>query len=1191
MYLKKVIMHGFKSFADKTEIIFEDDITAIVGPNGSGKSNVSDAIKWVLGEQSAKSLRGERMQDIIFSGTSSRNALGFAEVTLVFNNEEKIIPIEYSEVSITRRMFRSGESEFYINKSACRLKDIRELLMDTGLGKDGYSIIEQGRIDKILSEKSEDRRYIFEEAAGIVKYRSRKMETERKLERTKDNLLRIEDLTSEIKRQYERLKKSSQKAIEYKRLYNELKYIEINIYNIDKKSYLEKINNKKNILKNKQLDLEKLKEELKDKSNTFNRLESYLSKLKKNLDKKQLELFNLSNKKIKNENEVRLLEERLKFEVQEIDKIKENIKSLEESKKEKEDDLEKTKEELVNYNIKFNNIKDEIGQINDKIQEINDVSDDKNKVLNNLDLKLKKLYNMELEYSTEIRSSENIDKNIGERLEKIDFDIEKLRESIEELRSKIKVKKISLQDKKDENKKIKDEIKLLKDQKDLNEKNIDELYERLKNKDISFKNNLSSYNIYKNMEDDYDGYYKGVKNLLLAIDNRKISKDGFIGVVADLIKVEDKYATAINTTLGGSIQNVVTRKDKDAQRMIEYLKKFNLGRVTFLPLSSIKGRSININLNKYNLEDYGVLGIASDLVEYDKDYDNLILYLLGRTLVVNNLDNGLKLSKDTGYSHRIVTLEGDLLNPGGSITGGSYRNKNLNLINRRNKIEKLKKNIKKEKEELKKINIKYRQEKEMNKKIIQDLNFKLELTKELDLELIKIENNISILQNEYDRNQNELNNLKTEKEMLDKEVINTINNKKENISLLYKLKNEKKEIDKKVYVLKDHLNKISIKKGRLNEEKNIVNIKLNDYQNKLNLFNDNIEKLSKEIKNIDKKISVNKEDISSSSLNIEYITRQKHDLAILLEDIKYKSCKLEENISKLEDEYNRDIFKLEKLKDNLSKINKDVNDRTNNINSIELEISKLNILLDNIVQKFNEKYNIEDKNLNDFLKADIDYSKYKENSIIISKKIKKLGSVDLDSIKEFEEVKNRYEFLENQKNDLVESSQNLKKIIKDLEIEMEKKFLNSLNLINNNFKNIFKILFEGGVAELELEDKDNILESGILIKAQPPGKKLQNINLLSGGEKSLTAVALLFSILEMKPTPFCVLDEIDAALDEANIDRYTEYLKSLTKKTQFILITHRKTTMEISDSLYGVTMQNKGVSKLYSVKMKDYISK
>ncbi|TCU70619.1 condensin subunit Smc [Tissierella praeacuta] len=1187
MRLKKVEIQGFKSFADKTEIEIKDGIIAIVGPNGSGKSNISDAIRWVLGEQSVKNLRGSKMEDVIFAGTSKRKALGYSEVTITFDNKNGEIPLDYTEVAVTRRMFRSGESEYYINKNSCRLKDVRELFMDTGVGKDGYSIIGQGRIEEILSNRPEDRRSIFEEAAGIVKYKSKKEEAERKLEKTEANIIRIKDLIFELSNQLEILEAQAYKANCFTELYNRLKELEVNIFIKDIKKIniqIEEINTKNSILKDEFLKKTDKRQLIEDK---FNLLKESIDTLESKIEICRNKNLEIVNELDKNQNQLSIIGEKNKFYNKDLERLKEEKNNLNSRlkdiqitninlAKDKEIYQEEYNKLLEEYNEKTLELTKELKVLEERERYI---EDEKNNII--------KIYNKSSDKRSELNSiisfNENIEKRISQLNKEIGtMDIEKKinKDKYDELfnvENQLKQRLLDLENKLEKTKKMESD----------NMNALDIINKKINTSNMEIQSKLSSFRILKNMEEDYEGYYKGVKSLLKAAKGEVKLQEGLMGVVAELINVDEKFERAIDISLGSNSQNIVTRTEEDAKNIIEYLKRNKLGRVTFLPLNVIKGNTLNINLQ--DRKEFKIHGLGFELIEFNKKYENIFKFLLGRTIVIENIDYGIKFATKYNHAYRIVTLEGEVLNPGGSMTGGSYNTSGISIISRKSKIERLT-------EDIKKLN-------EIYERLEEERNILLDDQKDIKVRMVELEKTIkdteySIINtnNQKEKYMNEATRLeelikKAKKEIssLDIEINNYEDKKKELIEILSKLDEDSINQKEKIKNLTAKYNEEKL--IRENKVKILTDIKinLNSIDSKINNFHENLAKSQMEIEEINNLLKEKDELILFNENKIEEIINTK---AILDEEIKalnITESDTKNQLDKLISDKNKFMESFYSEQEQLKEINKLIMDIERDINSNEVKLARVSVQLENYHKKLADDYEL---SYEDALKYEIEIKNIQE-AIVEARKlkveIKELGTVNLSSIEEHKNLKERLDFILKQQKDLINAKENLKEVIKDIEDTMESQFLLNFKNINDNFKEIFKILFDGGQAELVIENNEDILNSGIEIKAQPPGKKLQSLTLLSGGEKSLTAVALLFAILKLKPSPFCILDEIDAALDEANISRYTNYLKTISDNTQFVLITHRKTTMEIADVLYGVSMEEEGISKLISVKLKDNI--
>lgn len=1181
MYLKRLELQGFKSFADKTILELMPGITTVIGPNGSGKSNISDAIRWVLGEQSMKSLRGTKSLDIIFAGTQNRKSLGFAEASLVFDNSDGALPIEYTEVTVTRKIYRSGETGYYINKVPCRLKDVLELFMDTGIGKDGYSIIGQGKIDEILSNKSEDRRHIFEEAAGIVKYRTRKQESEKKLEHTKLNLLRINDILTEIEGNLEPLQMQADKAKKYLNLREELKNIEIGlfVYNIEKyKQDLEKVVQ----------DIDVMQSQCNDEEGRLERVKILKEELKSSIDEITETIENMSN---------------IGFESQ---KQIEQLNS----------DINVAKTRIANNNENNDRYLKEIEEQNAKIQELKDEIEQKEAKKDNLKQNKEK-------FEKELNEKQAELDKLTEKLSSKELEIEGYKHTVEEntdkkyeLQSEINAQNINYQNFEKRQAQIKQEMQSTISELDgtrLNKEDIAKQFNEIENKKNKAQNSLnevakqreeanqkiksfeSNINILSSemrikesrlkflieTEKEKEGYIKSVKSLLKDCENIKELGKGMNGVLANIIEVPDNLQTAIEMCLGANLQNIVTETETDAKRLVEHLRKNNLGRASFLPISSVRGKK----LDKIKGNESGVIGIASDLVKYNKKYEQIILNLLGRTVIVDNMDTAIKVAKQNGYTFRIVTTEGDLINPSGAITGGSVAKKTVNILGRGKEIEKLEKEIKNLKQKIEKLeNDKQNYEESIEGILELSANLEKEL-QEIDItyatekqKVISINENIEKLEKRLNRLKEEQANLEKQKE----EAVSTkgdlqveTNKIVEQNEELSKIITEFAELNKDDQKYIDDLNfditnlKISVSsfdeseasiqeiQERINQELENAHTSIENKNTQIEQIKKDNEELEKSIQETLQKIEEVKESVNSSSSKIE--------------ELKKERAQKSEKLSKQEDEITAKFKVIEDLKGQLVKL--------------DVKKTKIEEDINGVINKMWEEYELTPNNAEQYQKPEnVALTQRRVNSL--RTEIRELGSVNVDSIEEYKNLKDRYDFMSEQRLDLENTMSKLRKVISDMTQIMKEQFKEKFKVINKNFGEVFAELFGGGKAELTLEDEENILECGIDITVQPPGKKLQNMMLLSGGEKAFTAIALLFAILKINPAPFCVLDEIEAALDDVNVFRYADYLKKFTDHTQFLVITHRKGTMEVADTVYGVTMEESGISKLLSMKLK-----
>ena len=1181
MYLKRLELQGFKSFADKTILEFKPGITSVIGPNGSGKSNISDAIRWVLGEQSMKSLRGAKSEDIIFAGTQSRKSLGFAEVSIVIDNSDAKLPIEYSEVTVTRKLYRNGETGYFINKTPCRLKDILELFMDTGIGKDGYSIIGQGKIDEILSNKSEDRRHIFEEAAGIVKYRTRKQESEKKMEQTKLNLLRINDILTEIEGNIEPLKAQSEKAKQYLNLREELKNIEVGLFVYNINTYKEKL---EQIIKDEEI----MTSQRNTENEKLTSIQSLKDSLKQELDEITTQIeqmqnigFESTNKIEKINSEIGISKERIQNNITNKERLESEIKELRIRIQELQEEEKQRQEKKANLFQNKEKFEEELKQKEKELAKLTKTLSDKEleieakkqKIETNTDKK----YEVLADINTQEANYENLEKrkktlkieleNIISELDSTRDNKQELSKKFYEIQSKRNIVSNNLQQETTEKESCMNKIKDF-------EEEINKLNYQMNMKDARHKFLLET-------EKEKEGYIKSVKELLLDCDKNSQLKKGMHGVLANLISVNKEYELAIEMCLGQALQNVVTETEEDAKKLVEHLRNNNLGRASFLPISSIRGKRIE-NVISNGMK--GVIGIASDLVKCDKKYSQIVLNLLGRTVVVEDMNIGISLAKMNNYSFRIVTLKGDVISSSGSITGGSVATKTVNILGRSREIEELEKEIKKLSKKIEEITLQKQKYLESITEVIEKV---AGLEKELqDIEIVYAAENqkmVSIEENIYKLEQRR-DKLKEEELSINKQKEESIKQKEEKEQEVEKLNSEIKSLSEEVeqfatvnkdnqkYI--DDLNfditnlKISVSsfiESEASIEEFVERIRQeilnnnNNIENKNNTLNQAIKEnaeLQTKIDNLNSEIEQIKAEVNNSSENIE----------------KLKQLRTEKNelLDKKEEEITNQFSILEGLKEQIVKM--------------DFKKTKLEQDIEQLINTLWDEYEITPNNAGEYKKPNNIAQAQKEVSSI-REKIKDLGSINIDSIEEYKKISERYDFMCEQRLDLENTVAKLRKVISEMTQTMEQQFKEKFEIINKNFNEVFIELFGGGKAELILTDEDNVLECGIDIRVQPTGKKLQNMMLLSGGEKAFTAIALLFAILKINPAPFCILDEIEAALDDVNVYRFAEYLKKFSQASQFLVITHRKGTMEVADTVYGVTMEENGISKLLSMKL------
>ena len=1179
MYFKRIDMHGFKSFAEPVSIEFHEGITCIVGPNGSGKSNISDAIRWVLGEQSPKMLRGGKMEEVIFAGTASRKSRGMAEVTLVIDNRTGILPIDYSEVAITRRMYRSGESEYSINNSQCRLRDIRELIMDTGIGVDGYSLIGQGKIADIVSNKPESRREIFEEAAGIVKYRTKKAESERKLEASNANLERVNDIVVEIESRIGGLKEDSKKASEYLILRDKYKELEINITlknieNIELKneyikddlaelaSQIEELKEDKAFIdtdiienRNRNEELGKLGNETRDK--LLLSVEKINCLVNQNqLNREKLGTIDKDNERLKEE--IAVVESKLEKESENAKELYVNKRKIDEELAVLEADLADRIKSYTEITTALSADAEEIDSQKSKIYELHSTISNKNSEINSL---------LSLQSTLEKRKSQILsERDAGDTLylELTDRYENSVREqqSLKDQFQKIEADNQELKQKYNED--VFKEKKLARD------------LEELK---ISIGQISTRKKMIEEMESSYEGYNNAVKFIM------KSNLPGINGVVAELIEVPRGFETAIETALGAALQNIVCEDDQSAQNGIGALKANKAGRLTFLPIKSMRDSNQNYDQRLKNAE--GFKGFGVECIKFNSKYQKIMEYLLGRVIIVDTLDHAVKLSKaGNGGGLRFVTLEGEVINSGGAITGGTFRNNTSNLLERKTEAKQLGEKL----VAMERSKVAGDQELEnLRTDILKGQDMIQQRDKEhreKELELLSKDNAITTMSQQ-------ISDLKFSDEKRQKELDNIENENKASEVMIDEIKvivqKSSQDIADIEHKTDSGLLKYEEKKAVLegiNEEITKARVAVGTTESQKN----HVDQLLARIDGYKKELA---EEKNNKERSIEALEQEKHNLLngdnSLESEIKTKESEKEA--------IERYLGEIQEEKETVSKYLNEITQKKEEMEGIlagyqtqkydlEIKQAKYETQLDSYKDKLWEEFEVSYLQAIDFKKKDFNLAAAVKESKEIKNRIKELGEVNVGAIKEYESVSERYEFLSEQRNDILSAMNSLKQIIDDMDKTIKQSFKESFDQIVLNFEGAFQELFGGGAAELRLEDENNPLECGIEIVAQPPGKKLQNINLMSGGEKTMTAIALMFAVLKAKPTPFCILDEVEAALDDANIDRFARYLTNFNN-IQFALVTHQKATMEYADVLYGVTMPEQGISKIISLKLGD----
>ncbi|MFR4405257.1 MAG: chromosome segregation protein SMC [Anaerovoracaceae bacterium] len=1176
MYFKKIGMHGFKSFAEPVNIEFSDGLTCIVGPNGSGKSNISDAIRWVLGEQSPKMLRGGKMEEVIFSGTSSRKSRGMAEVNLVIDNTDGSLPIDYKEISITRRMFKSGESEYYINGSQCRLRDIRELIMDTGIGVDGYSLIGQGKISDILSSKTESRREIFEEAAGIVMYRNKKAESERKLSSTNDNMDRVNDIIGEIEGRIGSLKEDSIKAKEYLKLKERYKELEINITlknieNIESKNrYIKEdiTELSRNIdgLKKNRSELERKSEEQEIRNAEIERdtedarkiLMETVDELNKAVNKEQVDRERLSAIA---ENESRLgkeiseLEDDILSETSRNEQLANELKETERKSLDAECAVKEKEENLKSITDEANVISESLNEQKNDIFEISGRISSGRAEIKSLEMLSETLEKRKESLISERNTGEDSNRENIDRLNRVKTERDGIKRSLEDDREKLTEGKSRLEDLKSEEQiKVKETeaLKLHEGRLTSRKKTIEE------------------------MENNYDGYNGAVKFVM------KSNLKGIHGVVADLIKVPQGYEIAVETALGAALQNIICEDDASAKRAITALKENNAGRMTFLPVSSVKERAHYDGKLK---SEKGFVGFGAECVDFDPKYEGIVNYLLGRVTIVEDMDSAIRMSKKS-REFRYVTKDGEVVNSAGAMTGGRYRNKTANILGRKAEITSLDEQIAEKRKACENTEDQIRSIRDEIKELTASLS-------ETEERVRRFENLVFEKEHEMKMIESMLSDIKSSGQRLEKELGSIESEKNNSLRMINEIREHISEDLEK-------LKEAELSSGKSAEKHDSKLREIEDLREDITKNRIESEKLKKQMENIADMVKLSEASLSgymqsADEKKKQLLTIRDERKEILenggnseeaIEEIRIKKRNLESTIERLASEKNLASEESKAISSEKEKLSQDLDSMQAQKYELEIKCAKNETQLDSHKNKLWEDFEVSYVQAAEFKNSDFVMSSAVKENRQIKARIKELGEVNVGAIEEYDTVKERYDFLISQRADIQEAADDLSRIINDMDATIRKKFKESFDRIAVNFEEEFHELFGGGHAELRLSDEKNPLDAEIDIVAQPPGKKLQNINLMSGGEKTLTAIALMFAVLKAKPTPFCILDEVEAALDDANIDRLIKCLRKFSG-IQFALVTHQKATMEHADVIYGVTMPEKGVSKVLSLDLGD----
>ncbi|WP_300803128.1 chromosome segregation protein SMC [uncultured Acetatifactor sp.] len=1181
MYLKNIEVQGFKSFANKINFQFHNGITGIVGPNGSGKSNVADAVRWVLGEQRVKQLRGASMQDVIFSGTENRKPLSYAYVAITLDNTDHQLATSFDEVTVARRIYRSGESEYLINGSSCRLKDVNELFYDTGIGKEGYSIIGQGQIDKILSGKPEERRELFDEAAGIVKFKRRKAAAQTKLENEKQNLVRVNDILSELEKQLGPLERQSETARQYLRKREELKRFDVNVFLLENARLREQLGDVEEKRSLAAKDLAETSQAYDGIREEYERIAEVLEKLEQSIEEARSTVTDAGLTRGKLEGEMNVLKEQINSARGSEAHLNNRRNALEEDIAARVQD----REALLS----------EKGDTDAKVQEITALADAAKAKLEEIQTRIEELNSGIEAGKNTIIGELNQRATIKTKLGRFDTMMEQVKIRKAELQSRLlrvksdeAAREETLKGLETEFAAVTDQMRILNEREAAMEQELSGFRQALTQKDAALQEAKSAYHMEKsrlealsNLAERYEGYGGSVKKVM----EQKERNEGIVGVVADIIHVEKKYEVAIETALGGSIQNIVTRDEDTAKRMISFLKTNRLGRATFLPLTSI--RNYQRFRNTEALSEPGVIGTADTLVRIEDKYRDVAGSLLGRILVMDNVDNALKLNRKYSQSMRIVTLEGELLVPGGAISGGAYKNSS-NLLGRRREIEELEKRVKelarsvseidKDIEDTKARRTRMRVDLEaikgdIQRKSIEQNTARLNIAQARERMEEEVESAASLQQEEQEI-QEKTREIRTDKESVQQELVASEAleaRAQEEIARFQQELEERRraeteaaaavsEWDLKGEKLRQSLGFQQSNADRIDGEIQRARAELEEVLEALRENGQAVESKQRTIEEIQKTITASYDAQNESEARLKEDMAQREELSARQKSFFARREELAQRQSALD----KEVYRLNAQKERMEE-------------SME---SQINYMWDEYEITLSDAASLRDGELTDL-------AAMKKEIASLRDQIRKLGDVNVNAIEDYKNLLERYTFMSTQRDDLVEAEKTLENIIQELDAAMRKQFAEKFAEIGREFDKVFKELFGGGRGTLELIEDEDILEAGIRIIAQPPGKKLQNMMQLSGGEKALTAISLLFAIQNLKPSPFCLLDEIEAALDDSNVGRFAKYLHKLTKNTQFIVITHRRGTMEQVDRLYGITMQEKGVSTLVSVNLID----
>ena len=1177
MYLKNIEVQGFKSFAQKINFEFHNGITGIVGPNGSGKSNVGDAVRWVLGEQSAKSLRGGNMQDVIFSGTETRKPLSYASVAITLDNSDHKLPVEFNEVTVTRRIYRSGESEYLINGSNCRLKDINEMFYDTGIGKEGYSIIGQGQIDRILSGKPEERRELFDEAAGIVKFKRRKNTTVKKLEEERQNLVRVTDILSELTRQLGPLEKQSETAKIYLAKREALKELDVNMFLLEYSSTAESLKELGEKHRLAQENLEDTQKEYEQTRVEYDRLEQELEELNTRMDALRMESQEQALHKQQLEGQINVLNEQILAGVQNEDHYRGRLKAIEEELAVREASRKELEEEKSDL---YSQLKEVRSRLKDEEEKLNTAQEN----IRTCTQAVEEGKNEIIEILNSRANTKGKAQRFDAMMEQADIRKAEISQRILRLKSEEEEQQTILRKAQEQYDSITESIHSANEECDRLNQEVGNIQEKLKEQTVQLEKQQTSYHreasrleSLRNLTERYDGYGNSIRRVM----EQKERVPGIQGVVADLIQVNKDYEVAIETALGGSIQNIVTDNEQTAKTLIEFLKKNRYGRATFLPMSSISPRGEFSP--REALKEPGVIGVASELVTTAPQYQQIARFLLGRVLVVDHIDNAIAIGRKYRHSLRMVTIEGESLSPGGSMTGGAFKN-NSNLLGRRREIEELEKGVAKLKSEVAMIQ-KAMEDNRKRRNVLRDAiaDFQDKLRQQY-IEQNTAKMNIAQQEEKAEEIRGGYEQINRDKEQIRRQMLEIRQDHEQIARELESSRQDEQELESFIEEKQAELDQWKEEETKLTRELEEIRLQASSLDQKnqfdqenLNRLNSETQTLENEQKSIYESLAHSSEEMEQKKLTIQELKTEAANSGIQAQEAKLQMEKWQKEKEERNGKHKEFFEKRDQLSGQIGLLDKECF-------RLKSQMDKLEESREERISYMWEEYEITPNNALSYRKEELtDLPEMKKQVAQIKEEIRRLGSVNVNAIEDYKDLLERHTFLSGQYNDLITAEKTLEQIIQELDEGMRKQFTEKFAEIQREFDKAFKELFGGGKGTLELDEEADILEAGIRITSQPPGKKLQNMMQLSGGEKALTAIALLFAIQNLKPSPFCLLDEIEAALDDSNVGRFAGYLQKLTKNTQFIIITHRRGTMNAADRLYGITMQEKGVSTLVSV--------